>query len=197
MENNIQELTNKIYLEGIEKAEKNSEDILKSAQEKAAGLVADAKKEAESIHSKALKEAEALKKNTDSDLKLAYDQAISALKQKIKDLISLKILEEDVKKAFVDEKFLKQVILELIQKWDATSDIAVSLSESIKEKLDKNFEKSIMSSVEGLEIKYEKSIKGGFKIERKAQGFQITFTDEDFIEFFKPFIKEKAEKMLF
>jgi len=197
MENNIQELTNKIYLEGIEKAEKNSEEILKSAQEKAAGLIADAKKEAERIQSKALKDAEALKKNTDSDLKLAYDQAISALKQKIKDLISLKILEEDMKKAFVDERFLKQVILELIQKWDTTLDISVSLSESMKQKLDKNFEKSIKSSAEGLEIKYDKNIKGGFKIERKNQGFQITFTDEDFIEFFKPFIKEKAEKMLF
>lgn len=49
MGNNIQELTDKIYREGVEKGNEEAQRLINEAQQKAQKLIADAQKEAESI----------------------------------------------------------------------------------------------------------------------------------------------------
>ena len=46
-------------------------------------------------------------------------------------------------------------------------------------------------------VLFDKKLTNGFKIIPEGSSFQITFTDNDFIEFFKPFLREKTEEILF
>ena len=55
MESKLQELTKKIYKEGVEKAGLEANDILEAAKKDAAKIITDAKKEAENIISNAKK----------------------------------------------------------------------------------------------------------------------------------------------
>lgn len=49
MENKLQELTDKLYKEGLSKGKEEGEAILAKANEKAAEIIEEAKKQAESI----------------------------------------------------------------------------------------------------------------------------------------------------
>ena len=70
MENKIQELTDKIYREGVEKGNEEARKLVAQAQEEAKKIVEDARKEAEQIVADARKSADELSENTKSELKL-------------------------------------------------------------------------------------------------------------------------------
>ena len=70
MENKIQELTDKIYREGVEKGNEEAQKLIAKAQEEAKRIIEDAHKEADSIVATAHKSADELAENTKSELKL-------------------------------------------------------------------------------------------------------------------------------
>ena len=75
MENKIQELTDKIYREGVEKGNEEAQKLIAKAQEEAKRIIEDAHKEADSIVATAHKSADELAENTKSELKLFAGQA--------------------------------------------------------------------------------------------------------------------------
>ena len=79
MENKIQELTDKIYREGVEKGNAEAQRLIANAQEEAKKIVEDAHKEAESIIATSRKSADEMAENTKSELKLFAGQAVNAL----------------------------------------------------------------------------------------------------------------------
>ena len=80
MENKIQELTDKIYREGVEKGNEEAQRLIANAQEEAKKIIEDAHKEADSIVAASRKSADELADNTKSELKLFSGQAVNALK---------------------------------------------------------------------------------------------------------------------
>ena len=97
MENKIQELTDKIYREGVEKGNEEAQKLIVKAQEEAQKIVENAQKEADSIVAAARKSADELAENTKSELKLFAGQAVNALKSEIATLVTDKIVTADVK----------------------------------------------------------------------------------------------------
>ncbi|HOH47375.1 MAG TPA: hypothetical protein PLX59_05995, partial [Candidatus Cloacimonadota bacterium] len=79
MSDQLQELLKKVYEEGVGKAEAEAGKLMDNAKQEAAKIKETAQKEADQILQKAKKEAEDLKKNTDSDLKLAAQHTINSL----------------------------------------------------------------------------------------------------------------------
>jgi V/A-type H+/Na+-transporting ATPase subunit E len=197
MENKLDNLTQKIYQEGIEKANVEGEKIISNARNEAEMTIRQAKEEAERIKNNGEKEAEEIKRNTMASLKLAGTQAISSLKQQIKDLLAVKILKEPANQLFVDASFLKELILSITKNWDHKEGITLNFSPSMQDKINKAFEASIRKEIENLTITYDQRLTNGFTITPQNGSFQITFTDQDFVEFFKPYVRDKAEKILF
>ena len=76
MENKIQELTDKIYREGVEKGNEEAQKLIAKAQEEAKRIIEDAHKEADSIVATAHKSADELAENTKSELKLFAGQEL-------------------------------------------------------------------------------------------------------------------------
>jgi V/A-type H+-transporting ATPase subunit E len=71
MQNKLQELTDKIYNEGVLKAREEADGLLANARKEAALIVANAQKEADSILTSAQKKAEEVKRNLDGELKMS------------------------------------------------------------------------------------------------------------------------------
>jgi len=195
--NNIETLTQKIYQEGVEKANQEADEILQKAKEEAARIVENSKKEAADVKKSAENEAAQLKRNTEAEIKLSAQQAVSQLKQNIKELLSKKIIGGSTEKLFADADFLKQIILETIKNWKQDQGVELYLSEDLQEKLGKAFENSIRKEVKNLEVKPSPRLEKGFRISQEGNAYQITFTEKDFEAFFSPLLKERAQKIVF
>ncbi len=202
MQKKLQELTEKIYREGVEKANQEAEKIVSDAKRQAEELLSKAKKEAESVIENASKEAEGLKKNSLNELQLSARQAISDVKQQVVSLIQAKTIEPETKAAFKEADFTKKIIETIVANWDPSSgdnvELQVLLPEAEKKKFEAYFkEKAAQVLTKGVEIQFSERVKGGFKIGPRNGGYLISFSDEDFDNFFKTYMRPRLIEMLF
>ena len=89
----LQELTQKLYEEGLSKGKQEGEAILSKAKADAEAIVKKATEEAEAILAKARKEADDLRVRVEGDVKTASAQALQATKADIESLIVAKAVE--------------------------------------------------------------------------------------------------------
>ena len=202
MENKLQELTQKLYNEGVEKANEEADKIIKEAKAEADKIKKNAEKEAKGIIEEAEQKSEETRKNVHAELELASKQTVRKVKQQITDLITSKVIDEPVKKAFDDEKFVKEIIETMIKNWDPQKKESVDLSVLLPEKMEKEFEKYFKAKTgkelnAKLELSFSDAVKGGFKIGPADNSYKISFSEEDFINFFKSYLRPKTGEMLF
>ncbi len=202
MENKLQELTQKLYNEGVEKANVEAEKILAEAKSEAEKLKQEAEKEAQKIIANANQKSAEIKKNVDAELNLAAKQTIRTVKQQITDMIVSKVIDEPVKKAFDDEKLVKEIIETVVKNWNPQKNEAIDLSVLLPTELEKEFTKffTAKSGKElnaNLELSFSDSIKGGFKIGPADGSYKISFSEDDFENFFKSFLRPKTIEMLY
>jgi V/A-type H+-transporting ATPase subunit E len=196
MENKLQELTRKIYDEGIEKARQEAAVIMEDARKQAEDLTLKARKEADEIQKLARLNADEIQRNAQSEVRIASKQAVSALKQKIASMITAKVVDAPVKEVVGDKAFIGSLIGKAIENFN--NNAALVLPASDEELLDQYFGKrldKIMSS--GVDINFDNRIKGGFKIGPKDHSYVISFTDDDFISFFQSFMRTRTINLLF
>mgnify|MGYP003484312860 FL=1 len=91
MDNRLQELTDKLYNEGLSKGKEEGEALLAKARTEADEIIAGAKKQAAEILAKAEKDARDYATKVNGDLKMAASQSIQATRKDIEDLIVLKM----------------------------------------------------------------------------------------------------------
>jgi V/A-type H+/Na+-transporting ATPase subunit E len=202
MQTKLQELTEKIYSEGVEKANEEAKKIEAEAKKQADDMLEKAKKDAEKIIKDAEKEAEDLKKNSLNELQLASRQAISDIKQKVVALIDYKAVSPEIKGAFKDVEFTQLIIETVVKNWNPKGSDAVSLSVLLPEDKKKEFEAFFQKKTKdllekGLEIGFSENVKGGFKIGPKDGGYMVSFTEEDFENFFKAYLRPKLIEILY
>ncbi|MDF1549980.1 MAG: hypothetical protein P1P88_19295 [Bacteroidales bacterium] len=204
MESNdkLKKLTDKIYLEGIEKAKKEAELILANAKNEADNIINTAKKKEKELIEQLHIKASEIKKITDSEIRLAARQFTNNLKQQIAELITHKQVEAPVKDAFNDKKFVQEMILTLIKNWNLQKPeemhVSMLLPDKDEEELSDFFHTKVKEQLNsGLEINFIPTVKSGFKIGPKNGGYHISFTDTDFENYFKNYVKEKTKKIIF
>ncbi len=200
MNSKIQQLTETIYNEGVQKAREEAEAILKEARVKAEGIEQNAQKEAERVLEEAGRKSEELKKQVDSEIKMTLNQAVSAMKQEVTSLVTMKVIQPSVKELFSDQEYLKNLIAMMVKGWmeKESFDVEVILPESEKDKLQDNFKNSLANELNNeLSIKFSPNVKSGFKIGPAGESYLISFTDEDFINFLKGYLRPKTTKLLF
>lgn len=198
MEQNLDTLVNRIYEDGLQKARKEAESIVSSAQSEAAEIRKKAKEEAESLLAKARSEADYLKQSTESELQLASTQALSRLRSEMVSILSEKVLSSAVKEAALDPAFVRDMVLELGKNWkeDGPVDLELTLPESMKSRIDASFEAAIKKELDGLKIEFKK-IEAGFLIQKKGSSFELDFTDESLKALLKPYLRKITVERFF
>ena len=200
MQNKLQELTDKLYKEGLSKGKQEGEEILAKAKVQADEIVAKAHAEAAAILAAANKEAEDLKTKVQGDLKMAASQSVAATKQDIETLIVAKMTETEVKKALTSAEFVKEVILAVAKGFNTEepTDLELVLPESLKAELEP-FVKNEMTKVlnAGVQATFTKKVAGGFTIGPKDGGYFISFTEETFNALISEYLRPATKKILF
>ena len=200
MNNRLQELTDKLYNEGLSKGKAEGEALLAQAKEKAAAIVEEARKEAEAIVGKARKDAEELSAKVSNDIRMASSQSMQATRMDIENFVVSKMVDTDVKKAMSSADFLKEVIIAVARNFSAqeSSDISLVLPEALKGELEP-FVKNELGKIlgKGVEASFSKKIAGGFRIAPKDGGYFISMTDETMKELIGEYLRPATRKILF
>lgn len=202
MENNkLQELTQKLYNEGLERGRAEAERLVAEAKESAAKIIAEAKAEAEAIAKAAEDRAEDIAKNAMADIALAGRQAMTKVKAELAEAVIMKTTGAAVKAATADSVFVKDMLLAMANNWtSSTVDVSLKalLPEEKRAELDAVMQASAAELAKaGIEVGYTKDIKTGFKLGEKNGGYYIAFTDESFDALFKEYLREKVSNILF
>ena len=200
MQNKLQELTDKLYNEGLSKGKQEGEELLAKAKVQADEIVAKAKAEAEAIVAAAHKEAEDLKTKVQGDLKMAADHSLAATKKDIETLVVAKMTEAEVKKALTSADFVKEVILAVAKGFNTEEavDLEVVLPEALKKDLEP-FVTSELTKVLKTDVQasFTKKVAGGFTIGPKDGGYFISFTEETFNALISEYLRPATKKILF
>ena len=200
MQNKLQELTDKLYNEGLSKGKQEGAEILAKAKVQADEIIAKAKAEAAAIVAAANKEAEDLKTKVQGDLKMAGAQSVAATKKDIENLVVAKLTESDVKAALTSSEFVKEVILAVAKGFSTEEavDLEIVLPESLKNDIEGFISKELSNALKGgVEASFSKKIAGGFTIGPKDGGYFISFTDETFNALISEYLRPATKKILF
>jgi V/A-type H+-transporting ATPase subunit E len=202
MENNkLQELTQKLYSDGLERGRAEADRLVAEAKEAAAKILADAKAEAEAIVKGAEDRAEDVAKNAMTEISLAGRQALTKIKAELAEAVIMKTTGAAVKAATMDATFVKDMLLAMANNWTAST-VDVSLKALLPEEKRAELDAVMQSSAAelakaGIEVGYTKDIKTGFKLGEKDGGYYIAFTDESFDALLKEYLREKVSNILF
>ena len=200
MQNKLQELTDKLYNEGLAKGKQEGEEILAKAKVQAEEIVAKAKAEAAAIVAAANKEAEDLRTKVQGDLKMAANQSIAATRKDIESLVVAKMTGAEVAKSLTSAEFVKELILAVAKGFNAdeATDLEAVLPESLKKDLEP-FVKNELAKVlkNNVEASFSKKITGGFTIGPKDGGYFISFTEETFNALISEYLRPATKKILF
>ena len=196
MENKIQELTDKIYREGVEKGNEEARRVIAQAQEEAKRIIEVANKEAETILNSSQKSAEELKANTKSELKMFAGQAVNALKTEVTSMITEKIITSSVKNFTNDKEFLNKFIVSLASKWSVDEPIVISTEDA--DSLKKYFSAHAKDLLDkGVKIEQVNGIHTLFTISPADGSYKVNFGDDEFVNYFKEFLRPQLVEMLF
>lgn len=200
MQNKLQELTDRLYEEGLAKGRDEGAKILSQARTDAEAIIAKAREEAEAIMAKAAADAADLKAKAESDIRMASAQTLQATKKDIENIIVTGIVDAKVDKAISDKDFVKEIIRAVATNFssEGTKDLSVVLPESYREYLEP-FVKNELTKVvgNGVDATFTKKIAGGFTIGPKDGSYFISMTDGTFKDLIAEYLRPVTKKVLF
>lgn len=196
MENRIQELTDKIYREGVEKGNEEAQRLIDEARKEADRLLADARLKAETIVAEAHKQSDELAENTKSELKLFANQSLCALKTEITNLLTNQTISQAINGFIADKDYFNKFILNLATQWSAQEPIVISVNDA--EPLKKYFLANAKSLLDkGVKIEQVNGLKTLFSVSPADGSYKVDFGAEEFENYFKSFLRPQLIEMLF
>lgn len=200
MQNKLQELTDKLYKDGLAKGKEEGDKYLADAREQAEKIVEEAKAKAAQIVAKAEKDAADLAGKAKSDVRMASEQALQATRKDIENILTDSIVKEGTAKALADTDLLKEIIIAVAKNFSTqeSADLEVVLPESLKKELEPWVEASLAKNLKGgVKASFSKKIAGGFTIGPANGGWFVSLTDETFTALIGEYLRPVTKKLLF
>ncbi|ODS31989.1 MAG: V-type proton ATPase subunit E [Candidatus Scalindua rubra] len=178
---NLDDLIQKIKSEGIEEAERKSEEIIKETELTASKILNKARQDARAI----TEEAEEEIRKKESASKMALEQAARDIILSVRTSLT-EIFDSLIKKEYkkvLSGKTLETVLVKIIEGWQKNkmgdSNLELLLSESDRNSLFEGFLSKLNEEIKtGIELKVHPNIEGGFRIGIKGSHAYYDFTDE-------------------
>ncbi len=202
MQNKLQELTDKLYNEGLSKGKQEAEQMKANAKNEAAAIISDAKDKAKELINAAQQEAAELKSKSENDIKMAATQAFSAIKQQIEKAIIAKAVAAPVSSQLDNTDFLRSIITIIVTAFNPVSAEPVPLELILPENKKKDMDDFIGTQIKelcsaGINVTFSKNLGSGFKIGPQGEGYMISFTDKDFEAIISEYLRPKTRILLF
>ncbi len=202
MQDKLQELTDRLYNEGLSKGKQQGEELLQKAHAEAESIIAQAKAEAERIIAQAEKDAEELKTKVTADVKMAATQSIAMTKQEIEKMVVTKAATQGVKANMGNAAFVKELITSVVKAFNPQNaspvDLSLILPETLKAEVEPFVKNEIANQFKGeVKVDYSKKMNGGFKVSPKEGGYMLQFTDEEFTQLIANYLRPATKKILF
>ena len=195
MENKVQEITDKIYREGVEKGQVEAAKIIETAETKQAEILKNARQEAEKIIADAKKSAEELTRHTKAELQMYAGRAVEALKSEIANFMTDTIVDVTVKET-VNHEWLQKLILNLATDWITKENIVIQTADA--DMLTQYFAQQAKGLLDkGVQIEQVNGKNAGFAIMPADKSFKVQFGETEFVAFFKEFLRPQLVEMLF
>jgi V/A-type H+-transporting ATPase subunit E len=196
MDTKIQSITEKLYNEGVEKGRKEALDIIEKANAEKKDSLKSAKAEADAMLAAADKNARDTKKHTEAELKLYTNQAMESLKSEIVNLITDKITKVSVYQAFEEKELMQKMILKLVADWHLKEDLVVEVSdvEALTNYFNTHTKKQLDKSIK---IEQVSGRATSFTVAPADGSYKVNFGEQDFIDYFKTFLRPQLIKLLF
>ena len=201
MEDKLRQLTDKLYEEGLQKGKEESDKLITQAKAEAERIIAEAQKKGDAIVAEAKKRDLDMSQTSIKDVNMAAQRVVADTKQSVKDMLAEVAVSQELEKVFSDNEFVAGLIVTIVENWskqDPSAAIAITVPESAKAELDKFIAaKTIANLKKELDIKSDGKVSNGFRIASEKTGFYVSFTDEQFNNFFKGYLRDKVSNIVF
>ena len=194
MDNTLERLVDRIYQEGVSKAEGKAAEILAKAEEQARERLKAAEHEAAQITARANSEAAQISQNMQSELRLAAARTLSDLKRAISTLLAERVIKEPLQGAFNDENFVRELVTGLTAH-AGDREIVISGSEPAIESLRQKLVIAMQAKLPALVVQGGGKSQG-FSVAVKGNGFEIQFDEAAVWDFLNPHLREST-RLLF
>jgi V/A-type H+-transporting ATPase subunit E len=195
MENKVQEITDKIYREGVEKGQAEAQKIIEAAEVEKTTLLKKAHQEADKIVADAKKSAEELSKHTQAELQLYAGRAVEALKSEIANLVTGSIVDAAMKET-VNSEWLQNLMLTLATDWVTKENIVIQTADAAAlTQYFANRAKGLLDK--SVKIEQVNGKPTEFIVMPKDKSYKMQFGDEEFAAYFKEFLRPQLFEMLF
>jgi len=192
----IQELTEKLLREGVEKGQAEADRIVQQAKEQAEQILQEARQQAQEINDQAQKKAAETAANTRSELKMYTSQALSALKSEVTNVLTDGVVKEAVVGLTENPNFLGQFAVALAEKWTAGETLVISSSEA--DSLKAYFAAKAKALLDhGVTINKVNGKDTLLTIAPADGSYKVNFGKEEFETYFKNFLRPQLVEMLF
>lgn len=196
---NLNDIIQKIKAEGIEEAERRSEEIIKEARLTASKILNKAGLDAEAI----TKEAEEEIRKKEGIGKMALEQAARDIILSIQTSLT-EIFDSLIKREYqtvLSGKPLETVLIKLIEGWQKDEmgelNIELLLSESDRNALLEGFLSKLNEEIKtGIELKAHPNIEKGFRVGVKGSHVYHDFTDEGLAEVLAEYLNPRFYKFI-
>ena len=200
MSNKLQELTDRLYNEGLSRGREEGELLLANARKEADEILAAARREAESIVKDARENADKLRSKAESDIRMASEQSLQATRKDIEDLLLNSVCADKISAALKDVDLIKEMIKSVASRFDSgeTEDLSLVLPEELRSKLEPWVASELKKALgKKVEASFSKKISGGFTIGPKDGSWYVSFSDETFRELICEYLRPVTRKLLF
>ena len=192
----IQELTEKLLREGVEKGQAEAERIIGEAKQQAEKILQEARQQAQEIAEQAQKKAAETDANTRNELKMYTGQALNALKSEVTNVLTDSVVKEAVKGLTASPDFLGQFAVALAEKWNSDEPVVISSSEA--DSLKAYFAAKAKALLDkGVTINKVNGKDTLLTIAPADGSYKVNFGKEEFETYFKNFLRPQLVEMLF
>ncbi|QTN37949.1 hypothetical protein HZ996_01935 [Cryomorphaceae bacterium] len=199
MSDRLKTLTDKIYHEGIEKAQEESARILEQAKKDAADLKAKSEQERRDLIAQTEREMESYRKKVMSEIRMSARKTANQIKKQLHELLVEKAIERPAKERLDDPEVMKDILSSAAGALtrDGSGGWKIEVSTELYSKIQPAVEATEHHMLrEGVELRGSADIESGFVIREEAGQYKIVFDEATFTAFLGQFLKVETRNLL-
>jgi len=200
MSDKLQELTDRLYHEGLAKGKEEGEKFLENARAEAEAIINEAESKADAVIAAAETAAADLRAKTESDIRMASSQSLQSLKSDMEKMLLNSIIDEKVDAVLNDPDFLGRIIISVSEKFrdGGCADMSILLPEKMKSQMELWVAGELKGILEkGIQFKFSRKVQGGFNIGPKDGSYFVSMSDETFKSLISSYLRPITRKLLF